>query len=66
MHTLSGDAIECAGMDTLIIAQGHRPDTGIEAAMHSYGVPVILAGDCRSPRSAEEAVYEGMMAGRDV
>ncbi len=66
MHTLSGEAIECAEMDTLIVAQGHRPDTRLEAVLRSSGVPVTLAGDCRSPRSAEEAVYEGMMAGREV
>jgi hypothetical protein len=26
----------------------------------------VEAGDCLSPRSAEEAVYEGMMAGLQV
>jgi hypothetical protein len=29
-------------------------------------LPVHFAGDCLSPRSAEEAVYEGMLAGRAV
>ncbi len=66
MHTLSGEAIECTDMDTLVIAQGHRPETGIEAELRASGLPVTLAGDCRSPRSAEEAVYEGLLAGRSV
>lgn len=66
MHTLSGEAIECANMDTLIVAQGHQPETSIEAALQSSGAVVTLAGDCRSPRSAEEAVYEGFLAGRNV
>ena len=66
MHTLSGQAIECANMDTLIVAQGHQPDNSLEAALRSKGMPVTLAGDCLSPRSAEEAVYEGLLAGRDV
>jgi 2,4-dienoyl-CoA reductase-like NADH-dependent reductase (Old Yellow Enzyme family) len=66
MHTLSGEAIECTGMDTLIAAQGHQPETSMEAVLRSSGVPVTLAGDCRSPRSAEEAVYEGLLAGRAV
>jgi hypothetical protein len=29
-------------------------------------MPIHLAGDCLSPRSAEEAIYEGMLAGRSV
>jgi hypothetical protein len=53
-------------MDTLIVAQGHQPETSIEAALQSSGAVVTLAGDCRSPRSAEEAVYEGFLAGRNV
>lgn len=66
MHTLSGEAIECPNMDTLIIAQGHLPDTSMEQALKSSGAVVTLAGDCLSPRSAEEAVYEGLLAGRNV
>ncbi len=64
MHALSGEAIECAGMDTLIVAQGQQPDTSLETALGACGIPVKLVGDCRSPRTAEEAVYEGLMAGR--
>ena len=30
------------------------------------GFPLHLAGDCLAPRSAEEAVYEGMTAGLAV
>lgn len=66
MHSLSGAAIECGGMDTLVIAQGHQPVTALEEELRSSAIPLFLAGDCRSPRSAEEAVYEGMEAGRDV
>jgi 2,4-dienoyl-CoA reductase-like NADH-dependent reductase (Old Yellow Enzyme family) len=66
MHSLSGDAIECGEMDTLVIAQGHQPVTALEEELRSSEIPLFLAGDCRSPRSAEEAVYEGMEAGRDV
>jgi NADPH-dependent 2,4-dienoyl-CoA reductase/sulfur reductase-like enzyme len=66
MHSLSGDAIECGEMDTLVIAQGHQPVTALEEELRSSEIPLFLAGDCRSPRSAEEAVYEGMEAGRGV
>jgi 2,4-dienoyl-CoA reductase-like NADH-dependent reductase (Old Yellow Enzyme family) len=66
MHSLSGEAIECGDMDTLVVAQGHQPATGLEEELRALGLPLLLAGDCRSPRSAEEAVYEGMQAGRTV
>ncbi|MCP4182259.1 MAG: FAD-dependent oxidoreductase [Hyphomicrobiales bacterium] len=64
MHSLSGEAIECAKMDTLIVAQGHYPITALEEALQSCEIPTYSAGDCCSPRSAEEAIYEGMQVGR--
>ena len=42
------------------------PNTSLEQQLSPLGVPLHLAGDCLSPRSAEEAVYEGMMAGLAV
>lgn len=65
-HTTSGEAIVCEDMDTLVIAQGHRPDTALEQELAEIDVEVHLAGDCLSPRSAEEAVYEGLMSARNV
>ena len=66
MHTLSGEAIECKNMDTLVLAQGHQPETRLEGELRSSGARITLVGDCLSPRSAEEAVYEGFLAGRDA
>ena len=65
-HTTSGEPIICENMDTLVIAQGHRPDTALEQALADIDIEVHLAGDCLSPRSAEEAVYEGLMAARNI
>ncbi len=66
MHTLSGEAIECTNMDTLVLALGHQPETGLEQQFRSSRASLTLVGDCLSPRSAEEAVYEGFLAGRDA
>jgi 2,4-dienoyl-CoA reductase-like NADH-dependent reductase (Old Yellow Enzyme family)/thioredoxin reductase len=65
-HTTSGEAIVCENMDTLVIAQGHQPVVTLEQDLAEIDVEVHLAGDCLSPRSAEEAVYEGLMAARSV
>ncbi len=65
-HTTSGEPIICENMDTLVIAQGHRPDTALEQVLSDIDIEVHLAGDCLSPRSAEEAVYEGLMVARNI
>ena len=66
MHNVSGEAMAREGVDTVVLATGHASDTGLEQALAGIGVPVLLAGDCLSPRSAEEAVHEGFLAGRQV
>ena len=66
MHSVSGEAITCDNVDTTILALGHAPETALEAEIGGLGVRVEMAGDCLSPRSAEEAIYEGMLAGRAV
>ena len=65
-HTTSGEPIICENMDTLVIAQGHQPVVTLEQDLAELDVEVHLVGDCLSPRSAEEAVYEGLMVARSV
>ncbi len=65
-HNASGEAIICEGVDTLVIAQGHKQNTALEEAIRDLGIETHLIGDCLSPRSAEEAVYEGLIAAREV
>ena len=66
MHIVSGEPIICEDVDTIVLALGHASETGLEAELAALKLPVQLAGDCLSPRSAEEAVYEGLLAGRAV
>ena len=65
-HTLSNEAIVCDGVDTLVLALGHTSNTELEAILKNSQIEYRLVGDCMSPRTAEEAVYEGMMAGMQV
>lgn len=65
-HTVTGDPIPCEGVETVVLAQGGLADTTLERALEGLALPVRLAGDCLSPRSAEEAVFEGMQAGLAV
>jgi len=63
-HNASGEPIVCEGVDTLVLAQGHKPEISLEQALNELDVDVHPIGDCLSPRSAEEAVYEGLMIAR--
>ena len=65
-HNGSGEPIICEDVDTLVIAQGHKQNSTLEQEMRDFGVEIHLVGDCLSPRSAEEAVYEGLIAARNV
>jgi 2,4-dienoyl-CoA reductase-like NADH-dependent reductase (Old Yellow Enzyme family)/thioredoxin reductase len=50
--------------DRLVLALGRVPVDDLVPALASLGVPVEPAGDCQSPRSAEEAILEGTLAAR--
>jgi 2,4-dienoyl-CoA reductase-like NADH-dependent reductase (Old Yellow Enzyme family)/thioredoxin reductase len=48
--------------DRLVLALGRVPVDGLAPELRALGLTVEEAGDCRSPRSLEEAVLEGAMA----
>ena len=56
----------CEGVDTLVAALGHEPETGLEDALGGFPGEVHVIGDCLAPRTAEEAVLEGLEAGAAV
>jgi hypothetical protein len=49
-------------VDTLVLCLGHTPVSDLESALRGK-VELHMAGDCLTPRTAEEAVYEGLRAG---
>jgi 2,4-dienoyl-CoA reductase-like NADH-dependent reductase (Old Yellow Enzyme family)/thioredoxin reductase len=65
-HIVTGEGIACEEVDTVVVAAGQAPAASLEHELEGLGVEIHLAGDCLSPRSAEEAVYEGLLAGRAV
>lgn len=62
-HTMSGEPVVCEDVETLVLCQGHMPVNPLEDSIRDAGMDVHLAGDCLSPRTAEEAVLEGFRAG---
>lgn len=65
-HTASQEPIILEGVDTLVLSLGHRPQDELRAAISACGIEMHQIGDAMTPRTAEEAVYEGMIAGRSV
>ena len=62
-HAMARKPIVCEGVDTLVTALGHVSVDGLEAELAGLGLELRMAGDCLTPRTAEEAVLEGMKAG---
>lgn len=62
-HTASGEPIIFEDMDMLILCLGHRPADELKRELAGLGVEVHMAGDCLAPRTAEEAVYDGLKVG---
>ena len=61
-HTVSAEPIVCEDVDTLVLALGNQPVCELENELDGFSGDMYLAGDCLSPRTAEEAVYEGLKA----
>lgn len=65
-HVITGDAMLCEDADTLVLACGHESADDLHAALEGKVAELYAVGDCLSPRTAEEAVLEGMRAGAAV
>ena len=59
-HTIADDPIVCEGVDTLVLAMGHEPVLDLADELAGIGAELRTIGDCLSPRTAEEAVLEGL------
>ena len=58
-HTASGEPMLLESVDTLVLCQGHQPVDTLGAQLQG-AVPFDRIGDCLAPRTAEEAIYEGL------
>ncbi|MDA0221329.1 MAG: FAD-dependent oxidoreductase [Proteobacteria bacterium] len=62
-HVTSGEPIIVEEVDTIVTALGHHSVTGLADSLEDWEGEVLMAGDCLSPRTCEEAVFEGLKAG---
>lgn len=65
-HTISGEPIVLEEVDTLVTVQPHRRVAPLADELHGADLELHLIGDCLSPRTAEEAVLEGLKVGAAI
>lgn len=65
-HIGSGEAVVIDKVDTLVLCTGHTPVDELSDALEDMEVEVRVIGDAASPRTAEEAVYEGLSVAAEI
>ena len=66
IHTPSREAVVMEDVDTIVLNTPNIQEDTLVSALLDLGIEHHLIGDCLSPRTAEEAVYEGLKAGLAV
>ncbi|MEZ5773133.1 MAG: FAD-dependent oxidoreductase [Hyphomicrobiaceae bacterium] len=62
-HVANGEPLVLEDMDTLVLSLGHDREGGLEAELEGWRGDVHVVGDALTPRTAEEAVLEGLKIG---
>ncbi|MFX0545275.1 FAD-dependent oxidoreductase [Roseovarius sp. S1116L3] len=62
IHSANGEAMLVEQTETLVLAQGTTSNDALLSALDGYDGTVIGIGDCMAPRTAEEAVLDGLKA----
>jgi hypothetical protein len=62
-HTMTEEAIVIEPLETLVVAMGHRSRDTLAADLAELNIDLHVIGDALSPRTAEEAVLEGLKVG---
>lgn len=63
-HCASGEPVMFEDIDTLVLSQGHDRVAELETELEDFAGEVHVIGDALTPRTAEEAVLEGLKIGR--
>jgi NADPH-dependent 2,4-dienoyl-CoA reductase/sulfur reductase-like enzyme len=64
--TLTDEPIIVDGTDTVVLSLGNTPRDNLGAALEHAAIPFTRIGDCLAPRTAEEAVFEGLKAAWEI
>ena len=62
-HSTSGEPILFEDVETLVLCLGHEPVDELGETLRDLVPDIHVIGDSLAPRTAEEAVYEGLKIG---
>lgn len=65
-HQSSAEAVVIDKVDTLVLCTGHTPVDELSDVLEGLNVETHVIGDAASPRTAEEAVYEGLKVAAEI
>jgi pyruvate/2-oxoglutarate dehydrogenase complex dihydrolipoamide dehydrogenase (E3) component len=65
-HIASAEPVVLESVNTLVLCSGHTPVSDLADALEDLSLDVRIIGDAAAPRTAEEAVYEGLVAGAEI
>ena len=65
-HQSSAEAVVIDKVDTLVLCTGHTPVDELSDALEGLDLETHVIGDAASPRTAEEAVYEGLKVAAEL
>ena len=65
-HTASGEPVVCTEVETLVLALGHEANTTLTEELQDFAGEIRYVGDCLAPRTAEEAVLEGLKVSTEL
>ena len=66
LHTAAQEPVMLEDVDTIVLACPNAPRDDLADDLHEVVKELYLVGDCLAPRTAEEAVFEGLKAGLAV
>ncbi len=65
-HISSGEAVVIDKVDTLVLCTGHTPVDELSDVLEEMAIESHVIGDAAAPRTAEEAVYEGLKVAAEI
>jgi 2,4-dienoyl-CoA reductase-like NADH-dependent reductase (Old Yellow Enzyme family)/thioredoxin reductase len=65
-HLSSGEAVIIDKVDTLVLCMGHTAVDELSDELHGLKLEAHVIGDAASPRTAEEAIYEGFKVAAEI
>jgi pyruvate/2-oxoglutarate dehydrogenase complex dihydrolipoamide dehydrogenase (E3) component len=65
-HVASGEAVVIDQVDTLVLCTGHTPVEELSDSLEDLDLDIQIIGDAASPRTAEEAIYEGLKVAAEI